>query len=294
MELLERVLARGEGAIVLVPEISLTPQTVSRFRARFGPQVAVLHSALSDGERHDAWRALRDGRKRIAIGARSAVFAPVGKLGAIVVDEEHDGSYKQSDTPRYHARDVAIVRASLSGAVCVLGSATPSLESWSNAHRDKYRLLSMPSRVAGGSLPPVRVIDLRAHRRASGDASSLPASSGRGEGGLVLAPPLIDAVHARLARREQVILLLNRRGYSNFVQCFECGEVTVCTECAVSMTFHRSRDRILCHHCGREEPTPRRCGRCGAAAARHGTGGARRGPQLSGREDRSYGRRHDR
>ena len=161
IELIRRVVERGGGAIVLVPEIALTPQTVARFRQAFGDLVAVLHSGLSDGERHDAWRQLRSGAKRIAVGARSAVFAPVAQLGAVVVDEEHDGSYKQSEAPRYNARDVAVVRARRSGAVCVLGSATPSLESWMNARSGKYTLLELPDRVGGGVLPEVRVVDLR-------------------------------------------------------------------------------------------------------------------------------------
>src|SRR5688500_7327487 len=165
LELLRRVvLDEGKSAIVLVPEIALTPQTVDRFRAVFGDQIAVLHSALSDGERYDAWLALRRGEKRIAVGARSAIFAPLRDLGAIVVDEEHESSYKQGEAPRYHAREVAVMRARQEGAVTVLGSATPSLESWVNAHEGKYRLLTLPNRVGGGSLPSVEVVDLRQHK----------------------------------------------------------------------------------------------------------------------------------
>lgn len=263
----EVVLRKGQGAIVLVPEISLTPQTVSRFRAHFGDDVAVLHSALSDGERYDAWRQLQRGEKRIAVGARSAVFAPVQRLGAIVVDEEHDGSYKQSEGPRYHARDVAIVRAGRCGALCVLGSATPSLESWKNAQSGKFRLLSLPERVGGGTLPPVRLVDLKVlwkkHTQGGGQGESRGA--GRAEKGRgVLSPELIEGIEARLSRQEQVILLLNRRGYSSFVQCRECGEVWQCPHCSVSLTFHRVTGRILCHHCGHGEPSPRRCDRCGS------------------------------
>ncbi|MEZ4422788.1 MAG: primosomal protein N' [Gemmatimonadota bacterium] len=264
IELLARARAEGRGAIVLVPEISLTPQTVARFRARFGDEVAVLHSGLSDGERYDAWRALREGRKRIAVGARSAVFAPIERLGVIVVDEEHEGTYKQSESPRYHARDVAVVRARLEGAVCLLGSATPALESWVNAERGKYTLLALPERVSGGALPPVEVVDLRTRKgesvRPARDEAEEPAA--RGEGGLVLSPPLIGAVRTRLARGEQSILLLNRRGYSSFLQCEACGFVVECPECSVSMTFHRARGRVVCHHCGREEAAPRTCPRC--------------------------------
>ncbi|MBI4408392.1 MAG: DEAD/DEAH box helicase, partial [Gemmatimonadetes bacterium] len=187
IELLKEVVKRqGRGAIVLVPEIALTPQTVARFRAHFGDLVAVLHSALSDGERYDAWRALRSGARRIAVGARSAVFAPVPELGAIVVDEEHETTYKQSDeAPRYHTREVAIVRAGLAGAVCVLGSATPSLESWYNATIGKYRLLELPERVEGRSLPPVRIVDLRRRMAAApgAEGAGFAQTERRGAGG---------------------------------------------------------------------------------------------------------------
>ena len=271
IELLKQVVVRdGKGAIVLVPEISLTPQTVSRFRAHFGDEVAVLHSALSDGERYDAWRQLRSGQKKIAVGARSAVFAPVRDLGAIVVDEEHDGSYKQSEGPRYHARDVAVVRASMAGALCVLGSATPSLESWQNAQKGKFRHLSLPDRVGGGALPPVAVVDLRElwkrrrEKRGGPSGGGEGDSGGEGVGGGVLSPRLVEAIRDRLIKREQVILLLNRRGYASFVQCRECGEVWRCPDCSVSLTFHRVKGRIVCHYCGHEEPPPGRCDRCGS------------------------------
>lgn len=267
IEVLRHLLAQGRGAIVLVPEISLTPQTVKRFRAWFGDQVAVLHSALSDGERYDAWRQLRSGEKRIAVGARSALFAPVRDLGVVIVDEEHDGSYKQSEAPRYHARDLAVMRARLTGAVCVLGSATPSLESWSNAERGKFTRLSMPRRVAGQQLPPVRLIDLREERkkrRSEGGPDAVGAPSKPAESGSsVLTTALRDAVAARLERGEQAILLLNRRGYSSFVQCRECGEVDVCPNCSVSLTWHRRAGRLVCHHCRHDAPAPRRCTRCG-------------------------------
>jgi len=259
IEVLNHVLARGRGAIVLVPEISLTPQTVARFRARFGDQVAVLHSALSDGERFDAWKQLRSGRRRIAVGARSALFAPVSDLGVIVVDEEHDGSYKQSEAPRYQARDMAVLRCAQESALCVLGSATPSLESWYNMERAKFRLVSLPDRVGGGSLPPVRVIDLREARKA-GQEKGAPQS----EAGVVLTTPLVDSMRERLNRGEQTILLLNRRGYSSFVQCRECGDVEICPDCSISLTYHRARRRVVCHHCRHEQPEPKRCPRCGS------------------------------
>ncbi len=262
IELLEAARAKGKGAIVLVPEIGLTPQAVQRFRARFGDQVAVLHSGLSAGERFDAWEALKAGYKRIAVGARSALFAPVRELGVIIVDEEHDSSYKQSETPRYHARDMAVIRADIEGAVCVLGSATPSLESWTNAKSGKYALLELPDRVSGGRLPPVRIVDLRTARTEARSTAQKSKEVARGEGGLVLSAPLIESVHARISRSEQCILLLNRRGYSSFLQCQECGHVVECGDCSVSMTYHRARGLVICHHCGREEGAPERCPRC--------------------------------
>lgn len=260
IELLREVVERqGRGAIVLVPEIALTPQTVARFRAHFGSTVAVLHSALSDGERYDAWLALRRGERRIAVGARSAVFAPVADLGAIIVDEEHEATYKQSEAPRYHARDVAIMRARLAGAVCVLGSATPALESWENARAGKFGLLELPERVEGRPLPPVRVVDLR--RAGKGEAGGTRAPS---TGPQLLSVPLVEAIDDRLRRGEQTILLLNRRGYSSFVQCRDCGAVWYCGECNVSLTYHRARRRLVCHYCFHEEPAPVHCDRCGA------------------------------
>jgi len=261
LELLERVLADGRSAIVLVPEISLTPQTVERFRARFGDAVAVLHSALSDGERYDAWRALREGRKRVAIGARSAIFAPVRDLGAIVVDEEHESSYKQSDTPRYHARSVAIVRAKLEGCVCVLGSATPALESWANAADGTYRLLELPDRVTGHGLPRVELVDLRtAIETEEQEEDTAPGERGP----LIFSPRLRDAIASRLEREEQAILLLNRRGYATFVECLACGHVWSCRNCSVTLTYHRRRRRLVCHHCGFEMDPPGRCPACSA------------------------------
>jgi primosomal protein N' (replication factor Y) (superfamily II helicase) len=259
IELLEEVVRRqGRGAIVLVPEIALTPQTVDRFRSRFGDDVAVLHSALSEGERYDAWRMLRSGARRIAVGARSAIFAPVRDLGAVVVDEEHESSYKQGEAPRYHAREVAIMRARTAGAVCLLGSATPALESWANARRGKYTLLELPERVEGRPLPRVEVVDLRRERADRG-----PADRAARPGPLVLSEPLRAAMEDRLEREEQVILLLNRRGYASFVQCRACGQVWQCDRCNVSLTYHRTRRRLICHYCFHEEATPTRCKECG-------------------------------
>ena len=257
IELLREALDRGQSAIVLGPEIALTPQTVSRVRAQFDDQAAVLHSGLSDGERYDAWRSLNTGQRRIAVGARSALFAALSNLGVIVVDEEHDGSYKQSEAPRYLARDLAVVRARQTGAVCVLGSATPSLESWSNARTGKFRHLQLMKRVGGARLPEVRVVDLRVKKRESDDVSRI---NERGSG--VLSSELVSAVDARLERAEQVILLLNRRGYSSFIQCRECGEVEQCLNCSISLTYHRAARRMVCHHCRYDAPAPDRCPRC--------------------------------
>ncbi len=260
LDLLKRVvLEQGKTAIVLVPEIALTPQTVDRFRAVFGDRIAVLHSALSDGERYDAWLALRRGEKRIAVGARSAIFAPLKDLGAIVVDEEHESSYKQGEAPRYHAREVAIVRARAEGAVVVLGSATPSLESWSNAAAGKYELLTLPERAGGAQLPKVEVVDLRADK-----PNRPPSDNASGEAAFAFAisPPLEAALEARLAKGEQSILLLNRRGYSAFIQCGTCGDVAVCPNCSISLTYHRTPERLVCHYCQRAETLHLSCTRC--------------------------------
>lgn len=259
IELLRRVVdERGQTAIVLVPEIALTPQTVDRFRAAFGDRIAVLHSALSEGERYDAWRALKRGDKRIVVGARSAVFAPLENLGAIIVDEEHESSYKQGETPRYHAREVAIVRAKNEGAITVLGSATPSLESWSNATTGKYTLLTLPDRVGGGRLPNVEVIDLR---HTATDYTAM--AQGGIDYGAVIREPLHHAIVETMNRGEQSILLLNRRGYSSFIQCIDCGAVATCPHCSITLTHHRNPERLICHYClHKEDPRPD-CPRCG-------------------------------
>ena len=259
IELLRRIVdERGQTAIVLVPEIALTPQTVDRFRAAFGDRVAVLHSALSEGERYDAWLALKRGDKRIVVGARSAVFAPLENLGAIIVDEEHESSYKQGETPRYHAREVAIVRAKNEGAITVLGSATPSLESWANASAGKYTLLTLPDRVGGGRLPSVEVIDLR---RIPTDYNAM--AQGGVDYGAVIREPLHDAIVETMDRGEQSILLLNRRGYSSFIQCIDCGAVATCPNCSITLTHHRNPERLVCHYClHKEDPRPD-CVRCG-------------------------------
>ena len=257
IELIYRQLARGRSAIVLVPEISLTPQTVRRFRARFGDLVAVLHSRLSAGERHDAWRALREGRRRIAIGPRSAVLAPAPELGIIVVDEEHDSSYKQSDrAPRYHARSVAAMRARSAKAICVLGSATPSLESWHNAVGGRYARAALPHRVTPRGLPGVKLVDGQAERiSAPGNEASRS----------VLSEELADAIAARLERDEQTILLLNRRGYSTILECGGCNRVWTCRRCSATLTYHRRRQRMACRYCDFQQGTMARCPDCGQA-----------------------------
>ena len=271
IELLRRVvLDEGKTAIVLVPEIALTPQTVDRFRAVFGDSIAVLHSALSDGERYDAWLALQRGDKRIAVGARSAIFAPLRNLGAIVVDEEHEGSYKQGESPRYHAREVAIVRGREAGAVVVLGSATPSLESWVNAQSGKYALLTLPERAGGAQLPLVEVVDLR-----TDTSKSKPTDISNADAAFAMAvsAPLDAALRDRLAKQEQSILLLNRRGYSAFVQCGECGDVAVCPNFSVSLTYHRTPERLVCHYCHHSEALQLTCARCaGMRLRRRGLG----------------------
>src|SRR3954469_5013579 len=261
IELLRTIIEqRNQSAIVLVPEIALTPQTADRFRAAFGHRVAVLHSALSDGERYDAWLALRRGEKRIAVGARSAIFAPLVNLGAIIVDEEHESSYKQGEAPRYHAREVAIVRARAEGAVVVLGSATPSLESWHNASSGKYELLTLPDRAGGARLPKVDVVDLRAEQ-----PKRPPTDNAVGEAAFsyAIGPALEAALEDRLGKGEQSILLLNRRGYSSFIQCGTCGDVAVCPNCSISLTYHRTPERLVCHYCQHAEALHVACP-CGA------------------------------
>ena len=244
-------LAAGRGAIVMVPEIALTPQTVQRFASRFGDKVAVLHSALSDGERFDEWHRIRSGEARVVVGPRSAVWAPVKRLGLIVVDEEHETSYKQDETPRYNARDVAVLRGLVEGARVVLGSATPSLETWLNAKRGKYALASMPGRAGAGTTPVVHIVDMEGKR------------------GAIFSQELLDAVSVRLDRHEQTILFLNRRGYSRQVTCEGCGHVFECPQCStpdrgMPYTYHRADSCLRCHVCGGWTELPRKCPVCGS------------------------------
>jgi primosomal protein N' (replication factor Y) len=257
---LEETVRRGRQAIVLVPEIALTPQTVERFRARC-PRVAVLHSALTDADRHEQWKRIRAGDADVVIGPRSAVFAPVPRLGLLVVDEEHETSFKQQNAPRYHARDVGIVRAREAGAAVILGSATPSLESWSNALDGKYHLLRLPRRVGGGALPKVEIVDMLRER----DDVKRPVFLSRRLDGLL---------REALERGEQGMLLLNRRGYATEVSCHRCGHVIACPGCALPYTFHRRLGLGLCHYCGGEARVPADCPACrepGLRRAGYGT-----------------------
>ena len=244
-------LSHGRGAIVLVPEISLTPQTVRRFAGRFGGKVAVLHSALSDGERYDEWHRIRTGEARVVVGPRSAVFAPVRDLGLIVVDEEHDTSYKQDETPRYNARDVAVMRGFFEKCKVVLGSATPSLESWHNVRQGKYVIASMAERVAGHPMPDVHVINMEEE---CGERESAP----------IFSKFLLDAIAERNRRGEQTILFLNRRGYSRVLECKACGHVMSCPRCSVAYTYHSADSCLRCHICGGWTPPPAMCPECGA------------------------------
>ena len=258
LQVIAEARAAGRGALVLVPEIALTPQLAARFRARFGEDVAVLHSGLPPRDRLAAWRRLREGKVGIALGARSAIFAPVQRLGVIVVDEEHDSSFKQDDGVRYNGRDLAVVRAQRAGAVAILGSATPSLESYQNTLQGRFRLLTLPERATPRPLPSVEIIDLRRH----------PV----GPDGL-LSGALAEAVAANLAAREQTILFLNRRGFSTVVLCRGCGHVVQCPHCAVSLTYHQKRARLVCHYCGNTELMPLRCPSCASPKLeRLGTG----------------------
>ncbi|MDE3084177.1 MAG: primosomal protein N', partial [Verrucomicrobiota bacterium] len=253
---MERVLAAGGSVIFLVPEVALTPQTVGRLRSRLATiapahSAVVWHSHLSEGERLDGWLALATGEARVVVGARSAIFAPVQNLRLIIVDEEHEPAYKQDETPRYHGRDVAVMRAKLSEAVCVLGSATPSLESYANAQTGKYRLLSLPRRVDQKKLPTIEIVDMRIEIM-------------RSRGLIALSRRLVEEMQARHERREQTILFLNRRGYSSSMLCVKCGHIETCVHCSIAMTYHRVDETVRCHLCGDQRTAPARCPQCGA------------------------------
>ena len=254
LQAIARVLAAGRTALMLVPEIALTPLTVARFRARFGDDVAVLHSALSPGERMDEWLRIRRGGARIAVGARSAVFAPLPRLGLIVVDEEHDPSYKQEEVPRYHAREVAARRGELLGIPVLLGSATPSLESYHEARRGRATLLALPHRIETRPLPAVTLVDMR-YERATGPYP-------------FLSPRLRRAIQDRLDRGEQTLLFLNRRGFSSLLTCRACGHTVTCPRCSVSLTYHAAAQQLRCHYCGARRRPPDLCPGCGGRALR--------------------------
>jgi primosomal protein N' (replication factor Y) len=248
---IDATIALGKSALLLVPEIALTPAVAGQFLGRFGDRVAILHSAFHDAERAEQWRRIRAGIATVVVGTRSAVFAPVQNLGLVVIDEEHDQSYKQQETPRYNGRDVAIVRAREAGAVAVLGSATPSLESRYNADRGKYTLINLPERIEQRPMPDVEVIDMRQEFL---ETRKLATFSRR----------LIETIAERLERGEQTMLLLNRRGFSSFVACRACGERLECVNCAVTLTYHRRDRRMLCHYCNYAAKVPSVCPKCGS------------------------------
>lgn len=268
LQAMARAIQNGKTALLMVPEISLTPQIVERVRARFGNQVAVLHSGLSAGERYDEWRRIERGEARVVVGARSAVFAPLQNLGIIIMDEEHETSYKQDDTPRYHSREVAKWRARYHHAPLLLGSATPSLESYSRAMAGNYKLLQLPHRVNERPLPPIKIIDMR------------PEIQRRGETNF--STELLQAVQDRLVKNEQSILMLNRRGFSSFIMCRDCGFVLKCPNCDISLTMHLDTHTMKCHYCGHEEPIPQVCPNCHGHHIRYyGTGTEKVAAELS-------------
>ncbi|MBT2687979.1 primosomal protein N' [Bacillus sp. ISL-47] len=259
LQSIQRVLQDGKEAIVLVPEISLTPQMVNRFKGRFGDQVAVMHSGLSAGEKYDEWRKIQRKEVKVVVGARSAIFAPFENLGIVIIDEEHETSYKQEENPRYHARDVAIERAAKYKCPVVLGSATPSLESFARAHKGVYQLLSLPKRMNNQALPSVEIIDMREELR-EGNRS-------------MFSRMLLDKIKDRLEKKEQIVLFLNKRGHSSFVMCRDCGYVINCPHCDISLTYHRFNQQMKCHYCGYEASVPNTCPECESEHIRYfGTG----------------------
>ena len=245
------VLEAGRSAVLLVPEIGLTPAVAADLHQIFGDEVAILHSALSDKERAQQWHRIKAGEARMVVGTRSAVFAPVADLALIIVDEEHDSSYKQEETPRYHARDIAVVRAKMANAVVVLGSATPSLESYFNAKKEKYALVELPDRVEQRPLPEVEIVDMRQEFQETGHEQ-------------VISRKLAAEIKDRFDRKEQVMVLLNRRGYSPVVLCRTCGKTLECQNCAIALTHHKREHKMVCHYCGFTAPVPRACVHCGS------------------------------
>ncbi len=253
LQAIAETLRRGRSAVVLVPEISLTPQTVRRFRARFGDALSVLHSRLSEGERFDQWNRINSGEVRIVIGARSALFAPLRNLGLIVVDEEHEATYKQSESPRYHARDVAVMRGKLENAVVILGSATPSAESCYNAAAGKFELVKMDAQIGNRPPPEFRIVDMRLGNQDDG----------------IFSPVLADAIEQRLESGEQCILFLNRRGYAHTMRCPACGFEAHCENCSINYVYSRRRESLSCHLCGEVIPAYERCPQCGSEEIRY-------------------------
>ena len=248
LQTIETVLNKGKEAMMLVPEIALTPQMVLRFKRRFGDDVAVLHSGLSNGERYDEWQKIRDGRARVSVGARSSVFAPFKNLGIIIIDEEHESTYKQEDYPRYHARDIAQWRSQYHQCPVILGSATPSLESYARAEKNVYELLSLPNRVNNQALPHIDIVDMR-EELSEGNRS-------------MFSNELRNAIQDRLDKQEQIVLFLNRRGYASFMLCRDCGYVPQCPNCDISLTYHKTTDQLKCHYCGYQETPPNICPNC--------------------------------
>jgi primosomal protein N' (replication factor Y) len=249
LRLARAVRESGKGVLLMVPEIALTPQAAAIFRAAFGDRVAIQHSALSDGERYDQWQRIRRGDVDVVVGTRSAIFTPLPDVGLIVVDEEHDGSYKQEESPRYHGRDVAVVRGRAAEALVVLGSATPSLESYHNAQNGRYELIALKKRVLDRPLAQVRIVDMREEYAAEGPD-------------VILSSPLRDALTDRIEKGEQAIVLLNRRGFATVVFCRQCGETLECPNCSVSLTVHKAAARARCHYCNFARPLPKVCGKC--------------------------------
>ncbi|WP_077326092.1 primosomal protein N' [Virgibacillus siamensis] len=259
LQAIQDVIEKGKEAIVLVPEISLTPQMVNRFKGRFGSNVAVMHSALSSGEKYDEWRRIQRKEVQVVVGARSAIFAPFKNLGIIIIDEEHENSYKQEDNPRYHARDVAIHRGEIHKCPVVLGSATPTLESYARAHKGVYKLATLKKRTNEKDMPSVEIVDMR-NELHEGNRSMFSVT-------------LKEKMESRIAKGEQIVLLLNRRGYSTFVMCRDCGHVTECPHCDIALTYHKNSNRLKCHYCSYEEPMPVRCPSCNSDLIRFfGTG----------------------
>ncbi|MCU9612160.1 primosomal protein N' [Caldibacillus lycopersici] len=248
LQSIDEVIKKGKEAIVLVPEISLTPQMVNRFKGRFGNKVAVLHSGLSIGEKYDEWRKIQRKEVQVVVGARSAIFAPFENLGIIIIDEEHETSYKQEDSPRYHARDVAIERGNYHQCPIILGSATPSLESFSRAKKGVYTLLTMAKRMNQSALPKVEIVDMREELR-TGNRS-------------MFSQALLEKMRDRIEKKEQIVLFLNKRGYSSFVMCRDCGLVVQCPHCEVSLTYHKVSNQLKCHYCGYESYAPKTCPEC--------------------------------